>query len=124
MRKVIYISGAITTDPDWKKKFLDTEIQLRKWYPDAIILSPLHIGEMLEAKNPGKELTDKDYMDEDLKWLPSATDIYQIHEDVLSDGSQIELSLASYYNINFLPIDQNPEKVKVFQSKTKKRKVS
>ena len=90
----IYISGAITNNPDYKKNFNDAKILLTKL--GFKVLSPLDT--MAHKKN----LPIKMCMFEALDLLRQADFITTITEGIKSRGMNIEKELADYCRIPYI----------------------
>lgn len=86
----IYIAGAITSDPEYKKKFKDAEKDLRLRGHDVV--SPIyHSGP-----------TYKDYLIQGLAALSGCDAIYLLPDYTISPGAQLELRLATLLGIKVL----------------------
>lgn len=86
----IYIAGAITGDPEYKKKFKDAEKDLRLRGHDVV--SPIyHSGP-----------TYKDYLIQGLAALSGCDAIYLLPDYTISPGAQLELRLATLLGIKVL----------------------
>lgn len=90
----IYISGAISNNPDYKKNFNDAKNLLTKL--GFKVLSPL---DTLAHK---KNLPTKMCMFEALDLLRQADFITTITEGIKSRGMNIEKDLADYCNIPYI----------------------
>ena len=49
---IIYLVGAVRTDPNAEKKFQDAENKIRKVYPDAYIINPIKEVAILKENMP------------------------------------------------------------------------
>lgn len=86
----VYIAGAITSDPEYKKKFKDAEKDLRLRGHDVV--SPIyHSGP-----------TYKDYLIQGLAALSGCDAIYLLPDYTISPGAQLELRLATLLGIKVL----------------------
>ena len=85
MNKVIYISGPITGDPDYLKKFFAAEQYLtcKNW----TVLNPAYL--------PGN-MDPKKYMPICMAMLEAADAILLLHGFTHSDGSMLEYKYAEY----------------------------
>lgn len=97
----IYISGAITNNPNYKKDFNDAKTNLTKL--GFKVLSPLDT--MAHKKN----LPVKMCMFEALDMLRQADFITTITEGIKSRGMRIELDLADYCRIPYIQYDMLKE---------------
>ena len=87
----IYISGPITHDPNYKKKFARAEEQLKA--KGFEVLNPAKIAEAFP------NLTYGQYMDLDLTLLSFADAIYMLKGWEESEGASEELVRAELYNL-------------------------
>lgn len=86
----VYIAGAITGDPEYKKKFKDAEKDLQLRGHDVV--SPIyHSGP-----------TYKDYLIQGLAALSGCDAIYLLPDYTISPGAQLELRLATLLGIKVL----------------------
>lgn len=86
----VYIAGAITNDPEYKKKFKDAEKDLRLRGHDVV--SPIyHSGP-----------TYKDYLIQGLAALSGCDAVYLLPDYTVSPGAQLELRLATLLGIKVL----------------------
>lgn len=86
----VYIAGAITSDPEYKKKFKDAEKDLQLRGHDVV--SPIyHSGP-----------TYKDYLIQGLAALSGCDAIYLLPDYTVSPGAQLELRLATLLGIKVL----------------------
>lgn len=86
----VYIAGAITSDPEYKKKFKDAEKDLQLRGHDVV--SPIyHSGP-----------TYKDYLIQGLAALSGCDAIYLLPDYTISPGAQLELRLATLLGIKIL----------------------
>lgn len=84
----IYISGAISNDPDYKMKFAKAEAFLQSL--GYIVINP--------AKNP-EGLTYKEYIDLGLKQLCSCDAVFALRDTNHSKGARLELAYAHTVNM-------------------------
>ena len=85
----IFISGPMTNDPSYKKKFFNTVNYLKKKFPKAIVLNPAVFPE---------GLTDAEYMSIDLTMLKCCDIIYMLEGYENSKGASLEYHYAQYLN--------------------------
>jgi len=97
--RVIYISGSITNDPDYIKKFNYWKKFLKNHYPKAIIKSP---PDFVVIKNGNEKQIWADAMVQCLNVLKECTDIFIIPENNPSKGRDIEIMFADYLGLNFI----------------------
>lgn len=81
-KKKIYISGAISTNPDYKKQFTE---KFRELESDYTVLTPLFIN---------AELSWKDYMRIDLAMISVCDAVYMMKGWEDSRGAKIEQFFA------------------------------
>lgn len=81
---LVYISGAITNDKHYRKKFAKAEKNLKKQGYDVI--NPAKIGDVLP------ELTYKGYLEVDLALVKQADILYMLQGWEDSQGANIEHS--------------------------------
>ena len=93
----IYISGAITNNPNYKQQFQEAEQHLKQLYPNAIILNPTILPEGLDYN---------DYMHIDMAMIEIADMIYFIEGWEESKGANIELCHAIAHNKKIVYLDQ------------------
>lgn len=93
----VYIAGAITSDPEYKKKFKSAEKDLRLRGHDVV--SPIyHSGP-----------TYKDYLIQGLAALSGCDAIYLLSDYAASPGAQLELRFATLVGIKVLYGSLNPK---------------
>jgi hypothetical protein len=97
--RVIYISGSISNDPDYIKKFDYWKRCLQNHYPKAIIKSP---PDFVKLKCGSDKERWADAMVQCLDVLKECTDIFIIPDDFPSKGRDIEIMFADYLGINFI----------------------
>lgn len=81
--KKIYISGAISGDKYWIKKFKAAELKLKEIYPEASILSPLVTEHYAEDDNWSYE----DFMHIDFAMIDICDTIYFLNDWIKSPGA-------------------------------------
>lgn len=84
----IYISGPITSDPDYLAHFQQAEDKLRRKFPEAEIVNPTKAVPFDPAK------TWSDYMREDVKLLADCSHIHLMKHWEVSRGARVERALA------------------------------
>lgn len=92
--KNCYISGPITNDPEYAKKFAAAEYEIYN-----LGLRPVNPARLVPMN---KAWTWEDYMREDLKHLLTCSHIYMLRGWVDSYGSKIELDLANTLKMNVI----------------------
>lgn len=93
--RVVYISGPITMDKDWRKDF-DRAYARLKAEGYGVVHNPREIADGLEAALGalGKKPAYEDYMRADLKMLLQCDTIYLLKGWEGSMGARVELSVA------------------------------
>lgn len=99
---VIYVSGAIRLDPDYRAKFAEAEKIAHELYPHATIYTPAILQDLMPPARAEK-MKDADWLLHDLGWIRSSTHIARIKEDIPSDGVKLELCFAGYCGTMRLP---------------------
>ena len=95
MNNRIYISGAITNNPNHESDFLDAQIKLlERGYQ---VINPVIVGKQLP-----KDLSYKEYMQIDLKLLDLCDSIYMLEGWENSIGACCEYSYARTMGKNIL----------------------
>ena len=84
---IVYISGAISTDKRYRRKFAKAEKRLRK--RGFEVINPARIGDLLP-----KSFEWSDYIDIDLELLKKADAIYMLKTWMNSYGAIDEISYA------------------------------
>lgn len=87
----IYISGKITGDDNWKKKFKAAELKLKEAYPNATILSPLITDKYAEDPN----WTYEDFMHIDFALIDICDMVYFLDDWQDSPGAVREFDYVS-----------------------------
>ena len=90
----IYISGAITKDPNYQTKFARAEEQLKA--RGFEVLNPAKIAKDFPFLKYGE------YMDLDLTLLSFADAIYMLKDWEESEGAAKELAQAELYNLEVI----------------------
>jgi len=98
-KKVIYLSGSISNDPDFIKKFNYWKRCLKNNFPKADLKSPPDFVK-LKAGNDKEKWGDA--MVQCLNVLKDCTDIFIIPEIKQSTGRDIEIMFADYLGLNFI----------------------
>lgn len=88
MKKIIYLSGKITGDPNHYEKFLKIETRLKVKFPDAEIVNPARLGDIV--KNQSWDF----YMRICRILLEPCTAIYMIEDFRDSKGACCEMMIA------------------------------
>ena len=96
---IVYISGAITNDKHYRRKFAKAEKRLRK--RGFEVINPAKIGDMLP-----KSFEYFDYIDIDLELLKKADAIYMLRGWNDSHGANIEYEYA-----------KNWKKIRIFEKR-------
>lgn len=89
----VYISGAITNNPNYKEDFANAEKLLKKHGFEVV--NPASLGEV-------DGWTWEDYMKKDIKLLVDCDAIYLIDGWENSKGSRLEASLASWLTLKWV----------------------
>src|SRR5574344_260116 len=105
----IYISGKITGDENYEKKFAEKEQELKNIFPKCKIINPVKISKKVQRliKNPSMA----DYMKADIKKLMKCNVIYMLNDYSDSRGAKAELEIAKVlsikivYEINKIKLD-------------------
>ena len=85
----IYISGAITNNPNYKEDFERSEDYLQREYPSADIINPALVNSFLP-----KSTTYEEYMRMSFCMLDMADAIYMLKTWNKSCGANLELGYA------------------------------
>lgn len=85
----IYISGAITNNPNYKEDFERAEDYLQREYPSAEIINPALVNSFLP-----KSTTHEQYMRMSFCMLDMADSIYMLSNYENSKGACMELGYA------------------------------
>lgn len=85
----IYLSGAITGNPDYKKMFMEAEKSL----DDFEVVNPVRIGDAL-AERLKRTPTYEEYMRADIAELVKCDEILMLGEWWKSNGANTELAVA------------------------------
>ena len=93
-KKLWYISGAVSNDPDFRKKFSNTEKELRK--RGLVVLNPV------KYERNGKEWAW--YLKRDLRKLTYCYGIIQLPDWTSSRGSMVEYSTTLKLGIKAISI--------------------
>lgn len=103
----IYISGAITTNPEnWKIHFADAEERLHWKYPNAEIINPLLMEddpEYIEAQEyySGDDLYNW-VMRRDIRLITECSHIYLLNDWMKSNGARLECQVAAALGLDIL----------------------
>ena len=90
MQMVIYLSGAITADPNYAQKFALYKAMLQRMHPDARIVCPV-----TDIDHSGHDQSWKAYMRADLAEMKQCSHIALIPDWHTSRGARIEYWLAN-----------------------------
>lgn len=96
---MIYISGRITGNKNWKEQFQQAEEHLKsKGY--KVIINPLNLDEQVnkEIKNP----TYIDYMKQDIEILILCDEIYMLRGWWRSKGARLERHIAKVLGLGIV----------------------
>lgn len=115
MKKIIYLSGAISNDKNYLKKFEKHANILLEKYPDSEIFNTAIYGtECFERglieTSKGEKRMWSDFMLQDLFKMSECTHIYFIPEETKSSGRDIEKIWAERIGVQIIePIVYNEE---------------
>ena len=102
MRRRIFISGAVSSDPNHRMKFIVARAMADLEHPDCNIYTPTEIIDAhLEAGRTFRG--EADYLLACLMMLRECDDFLRIKEDIPSAGADIEEAFAKYAGKNILP---------------------
>lgn len=92
----IYISGAMTSDPDYEKKFNAAERWIRRKYPDAEVVNPVSLSRELEWNRGAKpdSLPRAEYLKKDISELVECDRLMAIPGFEKSAGAMLEINIA------------------------------
>lgn len=85
----IFISGAMTKDPNFKEKFYNAYMFLQNRFPNAVILNPAILPE---------GLNNSQYMTLDFTMIDCCDTIYMLKDYKDSNGAMLEYCYAKYCN--------------------------
>lgn len=104
----VYISGAMTSDPDYEEKFNVAEIWIRRKYPEAEIVNPVRISRELEESMCAKpdSLPRPEYLKKDIRELVECDRLVAIPGFEKSAGAMLEINIALSL---YLVVAQIPE---------------
>ena len=96
----IYISGKITGDENYEKKFAEKEQELKNIFPKCKIINPVKISKKVQRliKNPSMA----DYMKADIKKLMKCNVVYMLDDYSDSRGAKAELEIAKVLSIKIV----------------------
>ena len=92
----LYISGAISSDPDWYNKFNTVEKRLQEKYTDAVIFNPI-----LTSKYADK-ISYEDFMTIDMAIIDICDTIFFLRDWGNSKGAVREYHYALSKNKNII----------------------
>lgn len=94
---MIYISGRITKNKNWKEDFLKAEDYLKKKYMFKEIVNPLKLESQITIKK-----TYVNYMRNDIKSLIYCTHIYMLRGWWRSKGARLERHIAKVLGLGII----------------------
>ena len=97
----IYISGAMTSDPDYEEKFNAAEIWIRRKYPEAEVENPVRLSRELEWNRGAKpdSLPRHEYLKKDISELMECDRLVAIPGFEKSAGAMLEINIALSLNL-------------------------
>lgn len=99
----IYISGAISLDPDYREKFAAVKKLAQAMYPQAFeVITPLDIQARV-LPELAERMAEHEWLLRDLRHLSECTHIIRITEEIPSHGADIEMLFARYAHLMRLP---------------------
>ena len=92
----IYISGAMTSDPDYEEKFSAAERWVRRKYPEAEVVNPVRLSRELEWNRGAKpdSLPRHEYLKKDISELMECDRLVAIPGFEKSAGAMLEINIA------------------------------
>lgn len=92
----IYISGAMTSDPDYEEKFSAAERWVWRNYPEAEVVNPVRLSRELERIRGAKpdSLPRAEYLKNDIKALLECDRLVAIPGFEESAGAMLEMNIA------------------------------
>lgn len=92
----IYISGAMTSDPDYEEKFNAAERWIRRKYPDAEVVNPVRLSRELEESRCAEpdSLPRHEYLKKDISELVECNRLMAIPGFEKSAGAMLEINIA------------------------------
>jgi hypothetical protein len=97
----IYLSGAITTDPNYVHKFATYKAMLQRMHPDARIVCPV-----TDIDHSGHDQSWKAYLRADLAELKKCSHIALIPDWNTSRGARIEYWLANRRGMRWIALPE------------------
>ena len=99
---MIYISGRITNNKNWKEDFFKGELQAVRYlgkqgYEEITVVNPLNLEDKLPANS-----TYKDYMINDILQLVECTQIYMLRGWWRSKGARLERHIAKVLGMKII----------------------
>lgn len=98
----VYLSGAITNNPDWIQQFNEAAERVAVSGPGYCVINPVTIGRQVEKANLSP--TYADYMRADLVQLMQCDFIYYVNDISGSRGAQVEKQVAEALDIKELQL--------------------
>lgn len=96
----IYISGAITNNPNYLSDFNNAQKMLKSKYPEAEIVNPIYIDH--------KPLSSwVDYMKADIKAMLECDTIYILNSWKRSKGATLEYIIAKHLDFKLMFEEEN-----------------
>lgn len=96
---MIYISGRITKNKNWKEQFQQAEEYLKsKGY--KVIINPLNLAEQVNKEI--KNATYIDYMKQDIEILTLCNEIYMLRGWWRSKGARLERHIAKVLGLGII----------------------
>lgn len=96
----IYISGAMTSDPDYEEKFDAAEEWICKKFANAEVVNPVRLSRELEESRGAKpdSLPRAEYLKRDIKALVECDRLVAIPGFEKSAGAMLEINIALALN--------------------------
>lgn len=98
----VYISGAITNDPDYRQKFMQKAKELQNLGYEVV--NPVVISAHLEMKMGKQNVKYEDYLREDIKELLRCDGIASITGWEKSKGAKLEHLIARVLKITVVDV--------------------
>lgn len=90
----VYISGAISNDPNYQSKFQNATNYIKSDNPKLIVFNPARLADYLKLVR----FTWGQYMQIALNVIPKCDIVYFLEDYVISHGARIEMELARKTN--------------------------
>lgn len=101
MKMRVYLSGAISADPNYATKFATYKVMLQRMFPDATIISPAS-----DIDHSGHDKTWKAYMRADLEIMKTCNHIALIPDWNQSRGARMEYWLSNRWGMRWILLPQ------------------